>query len=348
MTASPLRIGIVGAGSNTRSRHIPGLQAIDGVEVVAVANRGRASGERAAAQFNIPTVYDHWGALLDDESIDAVCIGAWPNLHCPVTLAALARGKHVLVEARLAMDLAEAKEMLAAARAHPELVTQVVPAPFSFEVDRTIQQLIAGGYLGDLLAVDMRLGGASFVDRDAPITFRDERQFSGLNTMMMGIWYETLLRWTPGVTRVMAHSRVVVPARRDPETGEQRAADVPDHVEVIGEMNGGAAFHMQASAVTGLNGPLGIWLFGTEGTLCYQHRDHRLLGGRRGDSTLAPIDIPPEQQARWRVEAEFVGAIRGEEPVRFTTFADGVRYMAFTDAVARSAAESRLVAVEYP
>lgn len=348
MTGSPLRIGIIGAGGNTRSRHIPGLQAIDGVDVVAVANRSRASGERVAAQLGIPTVYDHWGALLEDESIDAICIGTWPNLHCPVTLAALARGKHVLVEARLAMDLAEAKEMLAAARAHPELVAQVVPGPFTYHIDETIRLHVADGYLGDLLAVDMRLAAASFVDRDAPITFRNERQRSGLNTMMTGIWYESLLRWAPGVSRLMARSRVIVPMRRDAATGERRPADVPDHVEVIGEMVDGASFHMQASSVTGLNSPSEVWLFGTEGTLCYQVQNRRLLGGRRGDSELAVIEIPPERQGRWRVEEEFVGAIRGQESVKYTTFDDGVRYMAFTEAVARSAAEGRMVAVEYP
>jgi predicted dehydrogenase len=339
---------MIGAGEIARSRHIPGLQAIDGVEIVAVANRSRASGERVAAQFNIPAVYDHWGALLEDESIDAVCIGTWPYLHCPITLAALARGKHVLVEARLAMDLAEAKEMLAAARAHPELVAQVVPGPFTFHIDETIRLHVADGYLGDLLAVDMRLAAASFVDRDAPIIFRDERQYSGVNTMMIGIWYESLLRWTPAVSRVMAQSRVIVPMRRDAATGERRVADVPDHVEVIGEMDGGASFHMQASTVTGLNSPSEVWLFGTEGTLCYQVRTRRLLGGRHGDSELTEIEIPPERQSRWRVEEEFIGAIRGQEPVRYTTFADGVRYMAFTEAVARSAAEGCIVAVEYP
>jgi hypothetical protein len=38
----------------------------------------------------------------------------------------------------------------------------------------------------------------------------------------------------------------------------------------------------------------------------------------------------------FRVEEEFVGAIRGGEPVRLTTFDDGVRYMTFTAAVNRS------------
>ena len=39
--ADIIHVGVVGAGGNTKARHIPGLQAIDGVEVVSVCNRSR-------------------------------------------------------------------------------------------------------------------------------------------------------------------------------------------------------------------------------------------------------------------------------------------------------------------
>ncbi|MBM3956526.1 MAG: hypothetical protein FJ313_00560 [Gemmatimonadetes bacterium] len=48
---------------------------------------------------------------------------------------------------------------------------------------------------------------------------------------------------------------------------------------------------------------------------------------------MAPVDIPAGKRGAWRVEREFVNAIRGVEPVTHTTFADGVAYMEFTDAV---------------
>ena len=61
-----------------------------------------------------------------------------------------------------------------------------------------------------------------------------------------------------------------------------------------------------------------------------------LCGGRRGDSDLAPIAVPATERGTWRVERDFVEAIRGVAPVRLTTFEDGVRYMEMTEAVARS------------
>ena len=77
MAASSIRIGLIGAGKNTRERHIPGFQAIDGVEVVSVCNRSRESSQRVADQFGIPKVIENWQDLVADDDIDAVCIGTW-------------------------------------------------------------------------------------------------------------------------------------------------------------------------------------------------------------------------------------------------------------------------------
>jgi hypothetical protein len=61
-------------------------------------------------------------------------------------------------------------------------------------------------------------------------------------------------------------------------------------------------------------------------------------GGREGPvGDLTEIPIPEDKRGGWRCEAEFVEAVRDGAPVRFTTFAAGVQYMEFTEAVARSA-----------
>ena len=134
--ADTIRVGVVGAGGNTKLHHIPKLKKIDGVEIATVANRSRASSEKVAKEFGIPRVHDNWQDLVNDAQIDAVVIGTWPYMHCPVTLAALATGKHVLTVARIALNAAEARQMLAASRARPNLVTQVVPGPTTFAADR--------------------------------------------------------------------------------------------------------------------------------------------------------------------------------------------------------------------
>jgi len=336
-----IRVGVVGAGANTVEKHIPNLQAIEGVEIVSVCNRTRESSERVAKQFHIPKVYDNWRELVDAPDTNAIVIGTWPYMHCPVTLAALQANKHVMTEARMAMNLREARQMLEAAKMRPHLVVQVVPSPFTLRVDNTIKRLIAEGYLGDIFAIEVRAGG-TFIDRDSPLHWRQDFDLSGFNTMTLGIWYEAVMRWVGEAKRVTALGKTFVPMRRD-ASGNLKAVRIPDHLEVVAEMACGAIAHFQISAVTGLAGGPEAWLFGSEGTL--RLADGRLFGGRRGDSALTEIPVPPEEEGKWRVEEEFVNAIRGKEKIQLTTFEDGVKYMEFTEAASRSMAEGRTVAI---
>ena len=183
-----IRIGLIGAGANTRLRHIPGFREQSGVEIVAVANRSRESGKRIASEYEIPKVYDNWLELMEDDSIDAVCVGTWPYMHRNLVLAALEADKHVLTEARMAMNAQEAHDMLDASRQFPHLVTQIVPAPQTLEVDATVKEYVANGYLGEILAVRLRVcdyhgrsnRADTFIDTEAPLHWRQDRTLSGL------------------------------------------------------------------------------------------------------------------------------------------------------------------------
>src|SRR5699024_10554891 len=106
MQSQHLRIGIVGAGGIVRARHLPGLAAIDGVEVVAVCNRAPESARSVADEYSIGRVEERWEDLVDADDIDAVVIGTTPHLHEAVTARALTLGKHVFCQARLAPDYA--------------------------------------------------------------------------------------------------------------------------------------------------------------------------------------------------------------------------------------------------
>jgi predicted dehydrogenase len=344
--ADHIRIGVIGAGANTRERHLPGLQAIEGVEIVSVCNRSRKSAKAAAKKFGIPKVCDTWEEVTSDYDLDAVVIGTWPYIHCLLTCAALGAGKHVLCEARMARNADEAHEMLEASQQDPSLVAQLVPSPVTLKFDRTIQELIADGYLGDLLAIDVRGLGTAFLDRESPLTWRQDFDLSGYNTLAMGIWYEALMRWVGEARTVMAMTKVFGKQRLSPEAGRVAAVRVPEHVEVLADMVCGAQAHLQFSAVTGLaQNTQEVWLFGSEGTLHLDTDAGRLLGGRRGDDGLEEIPITPAKEGKWRVEEEFIGAIRGQEEVKLTTLTDGVKYMEFTEAVAISAAKGQAVAL---
>lgn len=336
MGTEELRVGVVGAGSNTRKRHLPSLRSLPGVQVTAVVNRTPESSRRAAGELDIPRVFSHWRELVTAPDVDAVVVGTWPDLHRDVTVAALEEGKHVLTEARMSRDAGEAREMLAAYRRRPHLVAQVVPSPLTLAVDPTVHGLLGRGALGEILAVNATFHSGQFVDREGWLHWRHDIARSGHNIMELGIVYESLMRWVGDASRVFAAGAINVPFRYDPEQARDVKVAIPDHLDVIADLTSGGQAHLQLSAVTGLAPAPGIWLFGTEGTIAYDLASRTLSLGGRGDPELRPLDIPPSEEGRWKVEEEFVAAIRGKGEIRRTTFEDGVRYMEFTDAAHRS------------
>jgi predicted dehydrogenase len=350
MTRRTLRIGLVGAGANTRARHIPGLRALPDVEIVAVCNRRTESAAAVAREFAIPGVAERWQDVIADRETDAIVIGTWPYLHCPITLAALEAGKHVLTEARMAMNAAEAHRMLAAAGRHPQLVTQIVPSPFGLKGHAVMKELIAGGFLGELREVHVWSLGASLADPAAPLSWRQDLALSGFNMLSLGILHETLLRWVPPPLSVLAQVHAHVPTRIDPTSGVRRPVGTPDSVQVLAALENGARAAYHLSGATPYGQGMGITLYGSDGALRYDLAADRIRGAsrRRGAGPgqaheLQEIPIPPEKEGGWRVEADFVAAIREGSPVEFTDFASGVRYMEFTEAVALSAQRGEVV-----
>lgn len=348
MSDDILRIGIIGAGGNTRLHHIPKLKLQAGVELVSVANRSLASGQKVADEEGIANVATHWREIVEDDSLDAVCIGTWPYLHAPITIAALEAGKHVLCEARMAMNSHEARAMLDASRENPHLVAQIVPAPHTLAFDQTIVEMIGAGYVGEIISVDVSVGRpGGFPEYDSALHWRHRRDLSGNNVMSMGIWYEGVMRWVGHAATVHAVGQSVVNHRND-EHGRRTPTSIPDHIEVLCRLEQGGVLRLNVSTALGFPKPNRATIYGTQGVLeLVQDAEGQLglYGGKRGDAGLSPITIAPEKKGGWRVEEEFVNAIRGLEPVTHTDFVTGLKYMEWTDAVAASLHNRETVAL---
>ena len=349
MITQRVRIGIVGAGNNTRQRHIPGFRQIGGVDLVGVVNRSPESSARVAKEFEIPRVYPDWRALIDDPEIDAVMIGTWPNLHCEVACAALDAGKHVLTEARMARNAEEAHKMCEVAHRHPDLVKQIVPSPFGLMQNEYIRELIHDGFLGDIREVVVIGATDAFWQSDAPLYWRQDAEISGDNVLSMGILHETVLRWAPPPTRVWAQRAIFGQTRLAADGKSRVPVTVPDSVQVVTELeNGGRGlYHLSGVCLFGPGHQ--IHLYGSEGTIKFEvSPSERLLTAKAGDSQLLEFEVPKDKRGGWRVEAEFIAAIRGQEKVRLTDFATGMKYMEFTEAVARSARTGESVSLPLP
>lgn len=339
---STLNIGIIGAGGIMKLRHLPGLKQIPDVRVLAVCNRTRESGEAIAAEWGIPDVMTEWRELVARPDIDAVFVGTWPYTHAEMSIAALEAGKHVFCQARMARDTAEARAMLAAAEAHPQLTNMLCPPPQGMKGDRLIRKLLSEGFLGEPREVHATGLTDGNLDPAAPLHWRQNWELQGYNTLTLGLWLEVIHRWMGPHARVAALLKTHTPARRDPVTGEMCRVRTAESVSIAAELANGAVGTYSFSGVARHAPHNTIQLYGTSGTLIYDLNTDEIRGARSDEPELRVIPIPPELERPWTVEADFIRGIREGIPPE-PSFADGVLYMEFTEAVYRAAESGRTV-----
>jgi len=108
-------IGIIGTGF-ARKVQIPAFLAAKSCEIISVASGSLTNAQATADEFGIGHFTDNWRETASHDNVDLVCITTPPNLHKEMTLFALEHGKHVLCEKPMAMNVAEAHEMMDAAK----------------------------------------------------------------------------------------------------------------------------------------------------------------------------------------------------------------------------------------
>ena len=347
MANGGLGIGIVGAGDIVRTRHMPNLAEVDDIAFVAVANRRRDTAEAFAADHNVPNVLDDWRAVVDHPDVDVVWIGATPYTHARVSVAALDAGKHVFCQARMSRNLAEAREMLAAADRNPGLVAAVCPPGIGVAGDRTMRRLLGvDRFIGSLRQARMSSFGDTAVKNDL-LHWRQDFDISGYNVMNVGIMVEGLQRWLGPERDVQAMTRVHVPERRNPETNAFEPVRVPDSFTVIGELVSGADYVYQWSGLAHHEPATELWLYGDRGTLVYDFDHDTIAGATADEDELSPIEIPANELYDPNVEIDFIEAIRSgsQDTGLAPSFARALLYMEFMEAAARSARDGRRVSL---
>ena len=337
-----LRIGIVGAGNIVRTRHLPGLKRNADVEIVAVSNSTYESSEKFCAE-NCPsaTPMRNWADLLALPDLDIIWIGTPPYMHSAVTISALEAGKHVFCQARMAMDLAEAEEMLAASKRFPELVTMLCPPPFGMQGDLLVKKLLAENNIGRLHDVRLQSFTDVYLNPEAPAHWRQKIEISGLNMLTLGIYVEVLQRWLGNITGVFAHAKILQAERR----GYQ--VIIPDMLNVLCTFENGVEGVLEFSGVhAGAPGDC-LEIYGDRGALIYDFTNERIRSVKYGARDLEDVDVPPELVTEWRVEDDFIAAVKSKGRIRpRPNFEEGVRYMRVVQAVADSRARNEWVEIK--
>jgi predicted dehydrogenase len=365
-----LRFGVIGTRFWSVGFHIPGLAARGDAVVTALCGRDRVHAQAVSAKFSIPRVYTDWREMLAVERLDGIAITTPNRLHHLITLAALDAGLHVICEKPLAMNAAQAREMLARAVAqkHQHLTMfdyRAMPAA------RRAKELIDTGYIGRLFHVVAMYQHNSYVDPAKPFAWRMSKAASGTGTLGdLASHIVDLTRWWVGeFARVSGHLATFTPQRRDPVTNVPVTVDADDAASFVAELaNGAQAIFHTTKMANGRGNSIRIEVYGSEGALVFDADPGNradwigsLYGARRGEKNLTELEIPPRLSAgfetvdharsltsAFRVMTDpFFVAIREGGGVVPCNFADGLAAQQVIDAVARSAASGRWENVEF-
>lgn len=112
------RAGIVGCGFIANNKHLPALKKLsDRIELVAFCDIRQERAQKACKEYGAPgaQVFTDYRKLLEQE-LEIVYVLTPNHMHCEITVAALEAGKHVLCEKPMALNTAQAQQMLDASR----------------------------------------------------------------------------------------------------------------------------------------------------------------------------------------------------------------------------------------
>jgi 1,5-anhydro-D-fructose reductase (1,5-anhydro-D-mannitol-forming) len=330
----PTGWGLIGASNIARQYMVDAIRAQPGHEVVAVAS---GSAERAA-QFahdnRIARGYGSVDALLVDPAVDVVYISTTNELHREQALAAAAAGKHVLCEKPLALDLADAVEMVRACR-RAGVVMGTNHHLRNAATHRRIRQLIAEGAIGRPLFA--RVFHAVHLPAHLQ-GWRIARPEAGGGVILdITVHDADTLRFALGAEPVEAVGMV--------QSSGMAQAGLEDGVMAVLRFDNGVLAQLH-DAFTVAHAGTGIEFHGEQGSIFGRNVMTQQPVGEVVLRTAAGEQVVPVEHENLYVRgvAAFCAAMRGEgEPA--ASAEDGVRSLAAALAVAEACRSGRAVRI---
>lgn len=148
----PIRVGLVGYGMAGRVFHAPLIAAAPGLALIAVAS---SRADEVAAALPGVKVHPAPEALFADASIDLVVIASPTATHAPLAAQALAAGKHVVVDKPFALNLADARALVAQAKAARRSIAVFQNRRWDGDF-MTLRRVIGAGLIGEVVEFESR------------------------------------------------------------------------------------------------------------------------------------------------------------------------------------------------
>ena len=324
-------VGIIGTGFG-QIIHIPALQIHPETEVVAVYHRDRLKAQQIADKFHIPHACDKLEDLLALNAVDAVTISTPPSFHYEQAKAAIAAGKHILLEKPVTMNAQQAIELEQLAKKN-----QVITATdFEFRCVpqwRYLKHLLDHNHIGKkrLIKIEWLVQGRA--DAKRVWNWYSQREFGGGALGAIGSHAFDYVRWLFGDIKSICGELSTGITERPDASGTLRPVDVDDTCNILLELTDGTPCNISLSTVTYRGRGHWVSVYGENGTLIlgssnqsdYVH-GFSLRQGKLDRSEMEIVPIPseydlPEVFADGRLAPviaicdRWVNAIKTEEPM---------------------------------
>ncbi len=310
-----IRFGILGCGVIGRV-HADCITALDDAILVGVSDVMPASAQRFAEAYHTHA-YASYEEMLADDAVDAVCICTPSGLHAEEALAALAAGKHVVLEKPMALNSTDTARLCRAAHSGNKLLSVISQHRFRPDVQK-LKELIDSGAFGTLVFCDLYMKFWRDPSYYASGSWRGTWAMDGGGALMnQGIHGIDLIRYLVG-NATLLHGRTKT---------RFHSIEVEDTATALLEFDCGALGVIEASTATYPGDSRRIEIRGTEG--------YAILA----DSTLEKLCVRGEMLIDRTITADagtasdptqmklightlqlqnIIAAIRGQEPLLVT------------------------------
>jgi predicted dehydrogenase len=374
-----LRIGLVGYGFIGRV-HALGYRSIPiyyngkpcAIRLAGVCDVSERACREAVEQCGFEIASTDPASFVRRPEFDAIDCCAVNLAHRNVVVGALEAGKHVYCEKPLAMNLAQAREMVEAARARPSLKTQVTLEYRFFPALLRARELVAQGFLGRVFSVRGEYLHSSFVDPARAVHWKVDKKVGGGGALLdIGSHVLDLVRFLAGEVAEVTATTATFTKRRPVagKPGEFMEIEADDIGVMLLRMADGAVGTIEASKVaTGATDDLKIEVRGSKGAIRFSLMEPNWLyvydftepggayGGERGFKRIEccqrypDIVIPTPYfglgwiRSHFHAQYEFLRAIVEDRPCS-PSFEDGLRLQELVEAGYRSAEQRRWVSL---
>jgi predicted dehydrogenase len=367
MSQSKLGVGVIGTHAWADKAHLPGYAAHERVNLIAVCDIDEGRARAAAEKFGAKKVYTDADALIADPEVQMVDVCTPTHTHLPLSLKAIAAGKHVLSEKPLHTEAAPAFD--AARKADAKGVRTKLGFTFRYSpAIRQIKAWIDDGTLGEIFHIQGFEQNSQWLDPDfplrqvAPNAVRDKLIPSSI--IGYGSHLIDLMRWLGGEFDTVASTmKNFIPERVvRGEPGRQRIL-IEDGAVALVEYASGAQGMLQTSYVAVGNYPgVEIRVYGSKGAavarLISEFGVAETLKFATADEVeFKPVEIGPEAlppgttlNTDWpelyyrNLVRFFVDEILEDRPQE-CTFHDGAKSQEIVDAIIKAHMERRWVTV---